>query len=304
MSQTPGFEFGAAAPGGGALLARPKRAGTGRHVPRSQRIARTAVLVIVLGYLIVPLLAMLEFSTRGDVDPVTKQAGRSLQSYAAIFSYPNLVEGITTSLEIAALTVLGMLVLLVPTMVWTVVRVPRMRRVVEFLCLLPLAIPAIVIVVGIAPIYRFMGQNLGAFGASALTLTFIDVILVLPYSYRAIDASLRAIDTATLADAARSLGAGWPRTIFSVIVPNIRGGILSASVLAIALVLGEFTISSLLSFNTVQVVIYLLGKRDPFVSVAVSLLALVFAFVLLFAISRFAPGAVNRGQRATEEPAK
>lgn len=286
------------------MVTRPPGVGRGRRPPASQRLARVAVLVIVLGYLIVPLLAMLEFSTRGDVDPVTKQAGRSLQSYAAIFSYPNLVEGITTSLEIAALTVLGMLALLVPTMVWTVVRVPRMRRVVEFLCLLPLAIPAIVIVVGIAPIYRFMGQNLGAFGASALTLTFIDIILVLPYSYRAIDASLRAIDTATLAEAARSLGASWPRAIFQVIVPNIRGGILSASVLAIALVLGEFTISSLLSFNTVQVVIYLLGKRDPFVSVAVSLLALVFAFVLLFVISRFAPGAVNRGQRAAEEPAK
>jgi len=178
-----------------------------------------------------------------------------------------------------------------------------MRRVVEFLCLLPLAIPAIVIVVGIAPIYRFMGQHLGAFGASALTLAFIDIILVLPYSYRAIDSSLRSIDTATLADAARSLGAGWPRTIFQVIVPNIRGGILSASVLAIALVLGEYTISSLLSFNTVQVVILLLGKRDAFVSVAVSLLALVFAFVLLFAISRFAPGADRRNQRTAEEPA-
>ena len=67
-------------------------------------------------------------------------------------------------------------------MVWTVVRVPRMRRVVEFLCLLPLAIPAIVIVVGIAPIYRWMGQHLGAFGGSPLTLAFIDIILVLPYS--------------------------------------------------------------------------------------------------------------------------
>ncbi len=188
-------------------------------------------------------------------------------------------------------------------MVWTVVRVPRMRRVVEFLCLLPLAIPAIVIVVGIAPIYRFIGQHLGPLGASPLTLTFIDIILVLPYSYRAIDSSLRGIDTATLADAARSLGASWPRTIFEVIVPNIRGGVLSAAVLGIALVLGEFTISSLLSFNTVQVVIYLLGKRDPFVSVAVSLLALVFAFVLLFVISRFAPGADNRAQRAAEEPA-
>ena len=31
--------------------------------------------------------------------------------------------------------------------------------------------------------------------------------------------------------------------------------------IAIALVLGEFTISNLLSFSTVQVVIYLLGKR-------------------------------------------
>jgi putative spermidine/putrescine transport system permease protein len=74
-------------------------------------------------------------------------------------------------------------------------------------------------------------------------------------------------------------------------------------VLAIALVLGEFTISSLLSFNTVQVVIYLLGKRDPFVSVAVSLAALVFAFVLLFVISRFAPGADRRAQQTAEEPA-
>ena len=80
-----------------------------------------------------------------------------------------------------------MLVLLVPTMVWTVVRVPRMRRVVEFLCLLPLAIPAIVIVVGIAPIYRLMGQHLGAVGASPLTLALINIILVLPFAYRAID---------------------------------------------------------------------------------------------------------------------
>jgi putative spermidine/putrescine transport system permease protein len=285
------------------MIARPNGAGRARRAPTGQRVARIVVLVVVLGYLILPLFAMLEFSTRGDVDPVTKAATRSLQSYAAIFSYPNLVDGIVASLEIAVLTVFGMLLLLVPTMVWTVVRVPRMRRVVEFLCLLPLAIPAIVIVVGIAPIYRFMGQHLGAFGASPLTLTFIDIVLVLPYSYRAIDSSLRSVDTATLADAARSLGAGWPRTIFQVIVPNIRGGILSASVLAIALVLGEFTISSLLSFNTVQVVIYLLGKRDPFVSVAVSLLALVFVFVLLFVISRFAPGADRRAQRAAEEPA-
>jgi putative spermidine/putrescine transport system permease protein len=301
MTASTPTSLGAAAPEGGALIKRPKGVGKGRRAPVGQRVARLVVLIIVLGYLIVPLLAMLEFSTRGDFDRTTKTYARTLDSFAAIFSNEDLMASIVTSLEIAVLTVFGMLILLVPTMVWTVVRVPRMRRVVEFLCLLPLAIPAIVIVVGIAPIYRWMGQNLGAFGASALTLAFIDIILVLPYSYRAIDAALRSIDTATLADAARSLGAGWPRAIFQVIVPNIRGGILSASVLAIALVLGEYTISSLLSFNTVQVVIYLLGKRDPFISVAVALAALVFAFVLLFVISRFAPGAGERTQRAAEE---
>jgi len=266
-------ELGALAPEGGALIARPKGAGKGRKAPARQRAARIAILAIVLGYLLLPLLAMLEFSTRGNVDPVTKQATRSLQSYAAILSYPNLVDGIVTSLEIAVLTVFGMLLLLVPTMVWTVVRVPRMRRVVEFLCLLPLAIPAIVIVVGIAPVYRFMGQHLGAVGASPLTLAFIDIILVLPYAYRAIDSSLRSIDTATLADAARSLGAGWPRAILQVIVPNIRGGILSASVLAIALVLGEFTIANLAQFHTFPIFLQYVNETQAYPAAAVTLMS-------------------------------
>jgi putative spermidine/putrescine transport system permease protein len=291
-----GAPLSAAAPEGGALVAVPPRGRRGRGSSR-QLGTRMVILFVILGYLVLPLFAMLEFSTRGNY------GSRSLDSYAAIFGNSNLVDGIVTSLEIAVLTVFGMLLLLVPTMVWTVVRVPRMRRVIEFLCLLPIAIPAIVIVVGIAPIYRFMGQNFGAIGGSPLTLAFIDIILVLPFAYRAIEASLRSIDVATLSDASRSLGAGWPRTIVQVIVPNIRGGILSASVLAIALVLGEYTISSLLSFNTLQVVIYLLGKRDPFVSVAVSLAALVFAFVLLIVITRFAPGAATGGQREAEEPA-
>jgi len=138
------------------------------------------------------------------------------------------------------------------------------------------------------------------FGGSALTLVFIDIILVLPFAYRALDAALRAIDVATLADAARSLGASWPRVIGQIVVPNIRPGILSASVLTVALVLGEFTISSLLNFDTLQVTINLLGKRSAYISVAVSLAALIFAFVLIFAIAAFAPGG-SRRQAAIEE---
>ena len=52
-----------------------------------------------------------------------------------------------------------MLVLLVPTMVWVRLRLPRLRRVVEFICLLPLTIPAIVLVVGLAPVYAWVAAS-------------------------------------------------------------------------------------------------------------------------------------------------
>jgi putative spermidine/putrescine transport system permease protein len=111
------------------------------------------------------------------------------------------------------------------------------------------------------------------------------VVFVLSYAYRAIHASLLAVDIETLSEAARGLGASWPQVFIRIVVPAIRGGLLSASVLAIALVLGEFTISSLLNYDTLQVIVNLLGLRNAGVSVAVSLAALIFGFVLLFVVS-------------------
>ena len=88
--------------------------------------------------------------------------------------------------------------------------------------------------------------------------------------------------------------------MLQVIVPNIRGAIVSASVITVALVLGEFTISSLLNFDTLQVVINLLGKRDAFVAVAVSLRRAALRVRAGASSSRvFAPG----GDRTPSEPA-
>jgi putative spermidine/putrescine transport system permease protein len=245
--------------------------------PRRRRpsAARWLVLLAFGVFFLLPLFAMLEFSTRGV-------GGRSFAAWRAIVQDPDLVSAITTSLELAALTVVGMLLLLVPVATWVHLRLPHLRRLIEFICLLPLTIPAIVLVVGIAPIYAWVTYLLGD---SSLTLAFVYVILVLPYAYRAIDNGLGAIDLRTLAEAARSLGAAWPTVLTRVVVPNISGALVSASFLSVALVLGEFTLASLLNFNNMQVTINLLGKRDAAVSVAVSLAALVLAFVLLLLLS-------------------
>ena len=76
-------------------------------------------------------------------------------------------------------------------MVWVRLRVPRAKRLIEFLCLLPLTIPALVIVVGISNVYSWVTYLLGD---SPLVLTFAYVVLVLPYAYRAHRPALSSID--------------------------------------------------------------------------------------------------------------
>jgi putative spermidine/putrescine transport system permease protein len=237
---------------------------------------RWAILLSVGLYMLLPLVAMLEFSTRAI------GGGRSFAPWLAIGANPDLLRAIRVSLELAVLTVVVMLVLLVPTMVWVQLRLPRLLRLVEFVCLLPLTIPAIVLVVGLAPVYRWVWHLLGE---SPNTLTFVYVVLVLPFAYRALAAGLGALDLVTLAEAGRSLGCSWFGVIWRIVVPNIMGAIMSAALISVALVLGEFTISSLLSFDTLQVVINLLGKRDASIAVAVSLAALLLATALLFLLS-------------------
>jgi putative spermidine/putrescine transport system permease protein len=245
---------------------------------RRQRVFRWVVLILLGAFFLLPLAAMLEFTTRDGAG-----TWRLLVDWPQLSAtYPDLASGILASLGQAALTALLMLVLLVPTAIWVRLRLPRLRRLIEFICLLPLTIPAIVLVVGLAPVYAWVNYFLGG---SSLTLTFAYTILVLPYAYRAVDAGLSAIDVGTLAEAARSLGASWATVMWRVVLPNIRSAVLSAAFLTVALVLGEFTIASLLNRDNLQVAIALLGKSSATMSVAVSFASLVLAFVLLLLLS-------------------
>lgn len=229
-------------------------------------------------FFLIPILAMLEFTTRGT----GLSAPRTLAPWRQIFDYPDLIDAIVVSLELAAITSVAGLLLLVPTMIWVRLRLPRLGRVIEFLCLLPLTVPAIVLVVGLAPVYAWVTYF---FGSSTLTLAFAYVVLVLPYTYRVLDAGLSAMDVQTLAEAARSLGAGWATVMWRIIAPNMRSALLNSALLSVALVLGEFTIASLLSLPNLQVAINFLGRANAGVSIAVALASLIFAFILLVGLS-------------------
>ncbi|MFI5282606.1 MAG: ABC transporter permease [Candidatus Dormibacterales bacterium] len=242
------------------------------------RIFRIVVLLLMGVFFLAPIGAMFEFSTRGN----SIDAPRTLQAWSDIGQTPGLVKGITVSLELAVITSLGMLILLLPTMVWVRLRLPGLKRVIEFICLLPLTVPAIALVVGLKPIYIWIEINLTP---QTQALAFAYLILVLPYSYRTLDAGLSAIDLKTLSEAARSLGAGWGTVMLRVVIPNMPSAILNASLLSVALVLGEYTVANLLNFQNMQVEIAYVGLTSAGTSVAVALASLVFTFLLLFALS-------------------
>lgn len=252
-----------------------------------KRLLRVMLWVGFGLFFLFPLYAMADFSTRKLIG-----GGRTWQAWVNLVTDDALYQAIVVSLLLAAFTVAATLVILVPTMIWVRLRAPWARGAVEFLCLLPLTIPALVIVVGLRNVYLWVAYFLGE---SPLTLTFVYVVLVLPFAYRALDAALSSIDLQTLTEAARSLGAGWGTTILRVVVPNIWSGILAAAFISIAVVLGEYTIASLSGFETLQVQIVAIGKADGPTSVAASLAVLLFGFVLLLALSL-----VTRGRRRVQ----
>ena len=249
---------------------------------RSRRLKlqlfRVIVFLVMGAFFLVPIGAMFEFSTRGN----SATAPRTLEAWTNIAKTPDLIDAITASLELAVITSIAMLAILLPTMVWVRLRLPGLHRIVEFLCLLPLTIPAIALVVGLVPISRWMRINMSD---SILMLAFFYLVLVLPYSYRALDAGLAAIDIKTLSEAALSLGAGWGTVMLRVIVPNMSSALLNASVLSVAVVLGEYTFANLLSYENLQVAIAYVGLTSAGTSVAVAVASLLFAFVLLMILS-------------------
>jgi putative spermidine/putrescine transport system permease protein len=176
-----------------------------------------------------------------------------------------------------------MLVLVVPTMIWVRLRAQWFSRVMEFICLLPLTIPAIVLVVGLAPIYN----RIERYNVSALMLFWAYVILALPFVYRALAAGLNAVDATTLSEAARSLGARWATVMLRIIVPNMWQAILNALLLTVALVLGEFTVAYLLTYVNLQVNLFEISRSTENAGVlfAASAATLLFAFVLLLILS-------------------
>ncbi|OJF95635.1 ABC transporter permease [Pararhizobium antarcticum] len=234
-----------------------------------KRIWAWGALTFGLLYFFLPLIGMTNFSLK------MRRGEYSFDAYARVLADPKFQETFGFSVMMALFTILFGIFLIVPTAYWVRLKMPGLRPYIEFVTLLPLVIPAIVIVFGYIRLYNTSSwlPLTGTTTGTNLLLMFGYATLALPYMYRAVDTGLRTIDVTTLTEAAQSLGAGWITILSRIILPNVLVAVLSGAFLTFAIVIGEFTMAALLNRPAFGPYMQLLGANRAYEPAALAVIA-------------------------------
>ncbi len=244
-------------------------------------------LVLFVLYLIIPLGTTLLFGLSGG-------QGIDFSSYQQIFADKDFSSTLLLSLELSLAATILAVALVTPTVYWMQLRVPQARPLLDFLSLVPFAVPAILLAVGLSEVYSGSNIFINVLSLGLVPLlsnppfTIINtppllvcayVIVSLPTVYRPIDNSLRAINTRVLTEAAYSLGGGWWRTFLTIVLPNILPGIVSAALLTFSTAMGEFTLSSLFGIYVFPIYLSQVGQSEAHKAASLSILSFLFTLV-------------------------
>jgi len=234
------------------------------------------ILIITAIFIFFPLYAAAEFSMRNGAEKT-----HGLAAYRWIFEQAGFAENLAITARITVLAVVLNLLIMVPTVTWLHLSGQRYKRLVEILTILPLIIPVVALATGAQLALPSLLEN------TVYELSFMYVVIAMPYTYRALDIGLSGHPLATLTNAARNLGASWIRVLTNVIVPTIRPSIFAALFLMVALSLGEFTLAQLLHWTTFPVWVTNVSQQNIIGATALAIGSLFFAWLLLFGFTFF-----------------
>jgi iron(III) transport system permease protein len=227
--------------------------------------AALVVLVLVLPHLMVMLVS---FAKDGAWTTQLLPPAYTFENYANLFTENKLWTPIANSLSMALIATVANVVFCFAAAYLTTLRKFPGRGLLDVLVALPWAIPATAIALGLLATFN---KNDLATGKVLLVGSFW--ILPLAYFVRniplvasAVQGSLRQMDP-SLESAARGLGASWLRTMWRVVIPAARPGLVAGALLAAVTAIGEFVAS---------VVLYTHGNRPISIEILAQLRAYAF----------------------------
>lgn len=269
--------------------------------PRRQtrELGFALLFIAFVGYMLIPLVGVFLFSVATTWFDTILPVGYTLEHFFETINDPLFIPTVGRSLIASLATIAVSVVLVTPVMFLLHVAAPRLRPLVEFLSLLPFALPTIVLALSL--IRTYSEPPLVLSGTPTL-LILAYVVTGLPFMYRAIDNSLRAVDTRTLTEASATLGASRWTTLRRVILPNISTGIAAGALLVFSVSFGEFTLSSFIvgdAWKTSGVWTVAIWDDQPHKTTVMVMIGFVISWIIsliiLFAFSKRAT--VEVGQR-------
>lgn len=238
------------------------------------------VFVFLVGPLVIIVGAALSDTTYLTFPP----QGLSLRWFDNIFQIEAFRRTIVTSLEIAFLaTGIALLIGIPAAYALNRYRV-QLPAWLSTLFVLPVLVPELVL--GFSLLKSIAtGLSIPIF----LSLVFGHTLLVMPYVVRVIGASLAAFDF-SVEEAAISLGSPPLRTFFSVVLPNVRPGVIAAFILAFITSINDVSISIFLtgpglSTLPIQILAHVEQFFDPTIA-SVSVLLMLLTVAVMAVVER------------------
>ena len=225
---------------------------------------RWPALALVLGYALLaigaPTFALLEGAFRTNVyipnvAALFAPAGISTAPIVAALTDPDVLAGVVNSVVAGAgAAIAGSILFFILAYVVHRTNLPG-RKQLEYLAMLPLAVPALVLGIGI--LWTWVAAPIPVYG----TLTILSIAYLtrfFPQGYRAVASSISQIHE-DLENAARVAGASRLQTIRRITLPLVRGGVVSSAFIMLVLSIRELTASLFLyttTTRTLAIVIY------------------------------------------------
>ena len=246
---------------------------------------------LAVAYMLIPIAVIAVFSFN---DPEGKfnftWSGFTLEHWENAFGIPELNDAFFLSLELAALStaislVLGTLIAL------ALVRYQFFgRRTANFLVLIPMATPEVVIGAALLSMFLIYGVPLGF-----TTLLIAHAMFSISFVVVVVRSRLIGFDRA-IEEAARDLGATPFTTFRTVTLPLLMPGLIGAGLLAFALSIDDFVISNFNSGTTVTFPLFIFGAAQRGIPVEVYSIATIL-FVVTVAAMAFVVWQQRRAER-------
>jgi len=193
----------------------------------------------VLTFILLPIITIFAYSLVGSFDGGFISS-LTFEYYRTALS--NNFDPFVMSIQIAVVTTLIDVSIGVPAAYVLVKYDFPFNNVLRELTILPMAIPGIVIGIGVVRFWGAPRLGLDLAGTTVLIVA-VHALFTIPFIIQTTMSTLESINFRQLEESAQSLGAGWIQLFTTVILPNIYNGILAGAVMVFALSMGEFNIT-------------------------------------------------------------